>query len=410
MKFKLSAGTLWFLLYTFFALQNVNAQDKKPFIVAPEHVLAGESVLIKYDPATTSLKGMDQIKGVIYLFRNFKWIADDLEMLKKDGHWECAYPIPEDAALLTCKFSSGDLVDNGGQVTYSWFIGKKDPSKGPVPGSYIGWGLLRNKVIREEKPSFLSPESYIGNDVVVYWFNQELRYSPVSRRPMFSMVMEFLQATDTLRAQKAATRESADLLSQQDLTEKELLSVMKVYREVLKRKVSADSLEEVILRQFPKGSLACDKQIIAIQAEQDAATRLAMWEKCKATFSASQMKYGRSEVMKRIYPTLLKNIVETRLVEADQVAGLESDFEVAPYSLLADLQTLLLKEGRSVGKKKKKHLSFLAEQLKMEVNKASVDRMIPESQLFSPSEWKERILKDDMLLNRAVVSAPKKEN
>ncbi|WP_207534535.1 hypothetical protein [Desertivirga arenae] len=409
MKLKLTTGALWLLLLTFICFQEANAQDKKPFVVEPAQLKAGEKVLVKYDPAETVLKGKNKIKGVLYLFRDFKWIADDLKMEKKGEFWEASYLLPEDAALMTCKFSSGDLTDHGGKATYTWFIGKKDPSKGPVPGSYIGWALLRNKVIREGKPSFLSPESFIGNDVVVWWFNQELQYSPVSRRPMFPLVMEFLQATDTLRAQKAAIREADALLSQPDLKEEELLNVVKVYREVLKRNSSADSLEQVILQRFLKGQLACDKEIEAIDRETNTQSRLKMWENCKTRFPAGQLKYGRSSVMKNIYPGLLKKIMMSRLAKGAAVADLKSDVEVAPYYILTDLQTMLVEEGKARGKKVSSKMLPLVQQINTEVEKASEDRMIPESRLFSPSEWKAGILKKEPAVYQMAVS-PQDQN
>ncbi|WP_207424350.1 hypothetical protein [Desertivirga brevis] len=395
MKFKLPAGAFWLLFFSFLACKDVNGQNKKPFLVEPSQLKAGEKVLIKYDPEESVLKGKDQIKGVIYLFRDFKWIADDLMMERKGQLWEASYLLPEDAALMTCKFSSGDLIDQGGKATYTWFIGKKDPSKGPVPGSYIGWALLRNKVIRDGKPSFLSPESFIGNDVVVWWFNQELQYSPVSRRPMFPLVMEFLQATDTLRAQRAAPREVAALLSIHDLKEEELLAIVKVSREVLKKTASADSLEQVILQRFPQGQLACDKQLEAIYREPDMQRRLEMWEECKTRFPGERLKYGRSVVMNDIYPGLLKKIIRSRLDQEGAVADLSSDVEVAPYYILKDLLTLLQKEGKGRGKKVSKMLLPLVQQVNSEVEKASEDRSIPESQLFSPSEWKAGVLKNE---------------
>jgi thiol-disulfide isomerase/thioredoxin len=234
------AGTLMVLAFNSLL---VVAQDKN-FNLIPKAAVAGKSVTVNYNPKGTALEGKKNITATIYQFCNYQWKLNNIVLEKKDSLWTSSYSLPENASFVAFKFKSGSAIDIGQTSAYGWLLVGEDGKN--LSGAYAGWAFLRNASVPELYPDFTKDKFLIGDDVVLYWMEQQLRYYPSSKRDIFYPHLKVLKKVDTNKARKAAVRDIAYMKTLPDLTEKDLVNIKKVYSEILERPASADSMARVI--------------------------------------------------------------------------------------------------------------------------------------------------------------------
>lgn len=123
-----------------------------------KYLVAGQTVDMTYNPAGTPLENAKDVKAIVYLWRDYVWEADEVDMTWRDTCWTGSYRIPLGTALLCPVFRGGEVLDKGGQNTYAqWYF---DPATGQqYPGGHVGWGILRNPLLSATYgiPEFVMP-------------------------------------------------------------------------------------------------------------------------------------------------------------------------------------------------------------------------------------------------------------
>lgn len=216
----------------------------KNFALSNEKPVAGEQIGVIYNPKGTVLEGKKNITATVYQFCNYQWRKNDIVLEKKDSTWTGSYLLPTDASFVAFKFKSGKLADIGQSVAYGWLLFGKNGKN--VPGAYAGWAFLRNASVPEMFPDFTKDQLLIGDDVVVYWMEQQLRFVPTSKRDIFYAHLKVLKKVDAEKAKKAAVKDIAYMKNLPDLTEKDLNNIKRVYAEILEKPAAADSMANVI--------------------------------------------------------------------------------------------------------------------------------------------------------------------
>jgi thiol-disulfide isomerase/thioredoxin len=222
---------------------SVFAQDKN-FKLSTEKPVAGEQIGVTYNPKGTALAGKKNITATVYQFCDYQWQKNDIALEKKDSVWYTNYSLPQNASFVAFKFKSGKLTDIGQSMAYGWMVFGKDGKN--VPGSYAGWAFLRNPSVPELFPDFTKDKLLIGDDVVVYWMEQQLRYAPSSKRDIFYPHLKVLKKVNPEQAKKAALKDIATMKNLPDLRVKDLNNIKRVYAEILENSKSADSMAKVI--------------------------------------------------------------------------------------------------------------------------------------------------------------------
>ncbi len=224
-------------------IASVFAQDKN-FKLSTEKPVAGEQVGVSYNPKGTVLEGKKNVTATVYQFCDYKWIKNELALEKKDSLWTANYNLPKNAALVAFRFKSGSTADIGQTMPYAWLLFDKEGKN--MPGAYAGWAFLRNATVPEMFPDFTKDKFLIGNDVVVYWMQQQLRYVPSSKRDIFYAHSKVLKEVDQEKAKALAAKDIALINSLPDKNLKDLNNMKKVYAEVLNNRTAADSMARVI--------------------------------------------------------------------------------------------------------------------------------------------------------------------
>ncbi len=381
MRFSKRAGLLSALLLTSAA---VLAQKISHFNVSPEKPAPGQTITVSYNPRGTVLENKGPVKMLILCNVNYRWKVSEISLQKKDSLWTVLYTVPDKAALITAKFKSGALTDDGGQATYSWFI--QEPGKGNMPGGYMAWAHLRNKTLREYYPHFVNERALIGDSVVLFWYNQEMRYHPESRRHTFYPALKLLNTGQKERAKSAARREIPFMLGLPDVSEQELLQVAEVFRRVLSEPQRADSLEQVILSKYPKGILARDKEIFRLFIEPDIKKKEMGFQQFLADFPPEKFKELTTEAEELYYAKLIRGIVYTHIKNKDYEAFVRY-LPLSPYSSMADYEYHVVElpmEQKFVTPE------FILPYSNLIIGKLEIlrkDNSGKEAALYAPSEW-----------------------
>ncbi|MCK7555727.1 hypothetical protein MKQ70_12150 [Chitinophaga sedimenti] len=121
-----------FALSALLALTTGLAVAQRPYIVTPDHPVAGDSVTIFYNPDSTVLRGLAPVTGVAYFYQDNAWNAYDVPMKMNDSGWVGKLLIPADAVLMVNNFSANGKTDKGGRVTYAPDIRPPGPTVADV--------------------------------------------------------------------------------------------------------------------------------------------------------------------------------------------------------------------------------------------------------------------------------------
>lgn len=222
------------------AMPTVSAQTN--FNLSPKIAIPGESVKVTYNPGNTPLEKKKNVSATVYQFIDYKWEKADIKLVKKDSVWTTDYLLPANAALVAFKFKSGRVTDIG--HGYGWILSSKDGKS--IPGGYAGWAFLRNGTVPEYFPDYTDNKAMIGDDVVLYWMQQQVKQHPSSKRDVIYPWLKVLKKVNAEKAKTMALKDINYLNSLTDLTVADLTNIQRVYAEILDKPASADSMRRVI--------------------------------------------------------------------------------------------------------------------------------------------------------------------
>ncbi|MDE5611678.1 MAG: hypothetical protein K2I90_06630, partial [Odoribacter sp.] len=114
-KWIMTCAALCFLMGKAGAQQN----GAPASVYNTDHLVAGETARIIYNPSQTPLAGAKEVNGVVYLWKDYEWTADEVALTRRDSCWVGSYRVPLGTALICAVFKSGDVVDKGGRATYA---------------------------------------------------------------------------------------------------------------------------------------------------------------------------------------------------------------------------------------------------------------------------------------------------
>ncbi|WP_166332852.1 TlpA family protein disulfide reductase [Sphingobacterium chungjuense] len=231
------------------------------FKVTPEFPKENEKVELSYDARQTSLKDAQEITATLTGYRNFTWTQEQLNFTKRDSVWTANYVIPAGLGLMNLVFQSGELMDLGGDLTYSYILSAPDGRQ--VSGGMLGWGLLRTPHLVKGVPYVVDSASYKTDEILMMWVKYELQYHPENRFKVLYAAASALKHMNTETSLGKLNNELNTLMQIPDLKEEDLLEIQKVYKEILNDQAKAKELESMITTRFPNGQYVKDQQRLA---------------------------------------------------------------------------------------------------------------------------------------------------
>jgi len=278
----------------------------------PKYLIQGQRTTITYDNRNTSLSGYDKIEGVIYLWENYHWRADDLKMFKRDSVWVADYIIPINSSLAVPVFYSGSNEDKGGKATYCQMVSN---NAGKVASSaYIGWGILRNKTMSDYSiPGFCDSLNSIGDDVMRYWINQELMYNPEERPNLFHIAADFQIRTNTDKEKLLQTTGYSIeyVLTRENATEKQLLNAKNLALRIMNDTDKAKQIDSIISIRFPFNLKKRDEMILSAFREGDFVNKKRLLDDILKYYPTDIYRDVKSEISNLYYGKIFQSVIYT---------------------------------------------------------------------------------------------------
>jgi thiol-disulfide isomerase/thioredoxin len=383
-------------LITLLLVVNVSlmAQEvPKIFTITPDQPNPGDEVTITYDPAGTVLKDAKHVSGRFYTYDDFKWKISDITMKPtSDKKWQAKIKLSDHAAFLASTFISDTIVDNGGKMPYGWLMNK-------VPGSYVGWGILRSPAFTQDVPNIVNDSAYIKDGVSLMWINYELQHHPESRKKLFYQGLKLKQLASGEDQSTLIKRELRFVLADNNLDNTTQYNIQRSIDLMSQpaNKVFTDSVQKVLLTKYPYGVLARDLEIKKMFSEVDFDKKVKQYDAFEKNFPKEKFLDVVTDNESLYLDKLFRSIAYNYIVNIkDYNYALNSVKKVSYFNLLdyawhlvsipfnrdqdgvekADLETL------------KKYADIIIPELE------SRENVIPKqfAQKISPKQWQEQAL------------------
>lgn len=303
-----------------------------------KYLVAGQTVDMTYNPAGTPLENAKDVKAIVYLWRDYVWEADEVDMTWRDTCWTGSYRIPLGTALLCPVFRGGEVLDKGGQNTYAQMV--FDPATGQqYPGGHVGWGILRNPLLSATYgiPEFCDAHNRIGDDVMFFWIKQQLQYFPQERANVLKYVVPVLKALgrDSAEMRRIVRGETEFILGDTASTERQIMDAMRLVRDELQDDSLWVALESKALEKFPKGLLARDRAArkICTNFTMKNDERIPAIKNLIRQFPP-ELYLGLQSEGDKMYYDLLRGYVYTPVVESKDYSALYECMKASPSWLL----------------------------------------------------------------------------
>lgn len=365
----------------------VHAQ--KSFRISPVYPKPGDTISITYYSDSTILKGLAPVKGVIYLFADFKWEADDLNMKMTDSGWAATYILPPNASLLACNFSAAGKTDKGGRSTYAWMM--SDAQGKIVPGAFAGWSFLRARTIHNTVPDAVDTIALIDDQLALQWMVWETRDHRESARKIFYNASTFMKKQYDRRADSSIREQIKYITSLPDVTEEELMAVARAYNDLLHNKAQADSMTNVIIQKYPAGITARDKWIYRMFRENT--VRDSLWEHFVQIFPLKKFGYTETEIEQMYYQKVYKAVTYTPIIKHNDYSILYKMIPDAPVICLTEFHRQVVMNPLEHNTVKADFVLPYSQAIVDQLEKVARGKKGAGGMFLSPSGWQTSVLK-----------------
>ena len=247
---------------------NVLGQEEKSrlsgFTGSP---VAGTRLEIQYDPTGGPLVGKEAITGVAYMYNDYCWEVADVDLSEYKGIWYGNFYVPRNCAFVAFKFVPKDVndmgvADNNDDKGFMWVT--LDQNGQQLPGGRLAWAIFRKPSLGKGVMGYFNQYD-ISDEAVEMWMYKELEYFPQNMPKMFDCFMAMVKLRSGDQYSDAARRYITQFLSIPGLGEQQYLWARDLYRFELRDTEKADSLEQMILANYPHGAAARFKTFKTIE-------------------------------------------------------------------------------------------------------------------------------------------------
>ncbi len=263
------------LVFCAFTLQVTSQETKLRLTGMADVPIPGAVLKMTYDAKGGPLENIKDINGYAYVFNDYRWEIEDLKMKKNGAVWNVEFTVPKNCAFMAFKFygnTDNGLVTDTGQDTGYLLVAFKEP-KVKMPGADLAWATFRNKDFNGQFGGYFK-EFTINGDAAEYWLKKEVADNGNRFPEFFDTYFKVLKVQKPEKFQELGSRFLGDFTKKmKGMPEEVYLKVHNIYAYELKDKAKADSIENVIVKQFPKGAFLRFKAYQKIMPIADAAER-----------------------------------------------------------------------------------------------------------------------------------------
>ncbi|MBE9601082.1 TlpA disulfide reductase family protein [Pedobacter sp. MC2016-24] len=243
-------------------LLNVSAQQYNALKI-PAHTEQGKKTDIVYVPDSTTLSAARQISGRAYFYDRLKQLAMENFQLKHKGRsWKGSLNIPDSAVMMSLVFNAEDIksTDNNQNKGYLFPIYKQ--------GKAIQFAYARMADLLGAGPPDAAGIKKNHKQALVY-MKEEMEVHPESEQALRSIFYNML-------ANSPDREDKVDLVKRLNSFKsdrEEDLMMTQLYLSYFGGKKQADSLDQLLIRNFPDGNYVKSKRPqatkLAVKIEPD---------------------------------------------------------------------------------------------------------------------------------------------
>jgi len=265
------------LVLAFCALTlQVTAQEVKSRLQGMVDIpIPGATMNMTYDPKGGPLENVKNISGYAYVFNDYRWEIEDLKVKKNGAVYSADFTVPKNCAFMAFKFygnTENGLVTDTNQDTGYMLVAFKEP-KVKMPGADLAWATFRNKDFNSQFGGYFKDFS-IDGDATEYWLKKEVADNGNRFPEFFDTYFQVLKVQKPEKFQELGNRFLGDFSKNiKGMPEEVYLKIHHIYSYDLKNKTKADSVENIIVKQFPKGAFVRLKAYQKIMPIADATER-----------------------------------------------------------------------------------------------------------------------------------------
>jgi len=263
------------LAFCAFTLQVTSQEVKSRLQGMPNIPISGSTLNMTYDSKGGPLESLTNINGYAYVFNDYRWEIEDLKMKKNGAVWNADFTVPKKCAFMAFKFygnTDNGIVTDTGQDTGYLLVVFKEP-KVKMPGADLAWATFRNKDFNGQFGGYFK-EFTIDGDATEYWLKKEVADNGNRFPEFFDTYFKVLKVQKPEKFQELGSRFLGDFTKKiNGMPEEVYLKVHNIYLYELKNKAKSDSVENVIVKQFPKGAFLRQKAYQKIMPIADASER-----------------------------------------------------------------------------------------------------------------------------------------
>lgn len=219
--------------------------------------VAGDSLHFTYDATGGPLQQEQHITAMVYEYNDYKWVADDMPLVRENGHWTGRYLVPAQCAFMAVKFVktvSGVVTVADNNDDQGFVMTTRDKAGKIMPGADLAWGIFRYPSLGKAPVYF--NKFTISEEALQMWVTKEREHFPQNVHKYFDVYLAALQAKDPAAFQEIAERNLVKFSKEPGIGENDLITVMNCYRFQLKDTTKADSVHRFILQHYPQGKMA----------------------------------------------------------------------------------------------------------------------------------------------------------
>ena len=377
--------------------QHESAEQETTFSVSPETVHPGDNITITLNPKLSLLNKSDDIKGVVYFWRDYHWEAQDMKLEKTDdGKIRSVVSVPDKTAMLAWKYYDRDTVDVGGEEwQYAWFCRNSNGQN--MPSANIGWALLRGKnTARWSIPSVQHlPYRRIEPEVVSMWINNELRSNPGELPRVFWFASHIFGNDTAYKAKENLTKNMKlvlDIEKSAHVDERFMLQALDICQNMLHN----DSLSQYCIGElnsrYARGEYQRELDIKALFMDK-AEDKTKAFEKFmnKYPFDEYKNRFQVDDMFNHWYGNMLRVYVYTPIMKKNSYANLEKAIPVSPISSLATYFWHIVQIPFGRGDVTAEKIYPMAKMIRDAIfnRERTTDELI-----YSPAEWREKLYSD----------------
>lgn len=266
------------------------AQSVKFSSAAP---VAGQPLSFEYDAKGGKLDGLANVKCVAQTFVNFKQNVVNIELTKEGSVYKGNFTPVDSTAIAVLTFAADGTKDDNPNGYYTLFYKDAKPTAMAYYWEYFyynGMGAALAGIKSDKNKALQALENMFTID-------------PSARKTYQVAYLSLQYGIDKANGEKMVNEQIGQLKKVAKPTEKEMQLMASLYT-IIKKKASADSVNNLTKSKYPTGAYAYSQRSNAFYGEKDPVKMEAMMKALVADFKLDPAKKADVEKIESFYAQL----------------------------------------------------------------------------------------------------------